>query len=421
MAGPLQGVKVVDFTEIIAGPLAGMLLADMGAEVIKVEPPWGEPWRLTQSFSPTESRGFLAYNRGKRSLTLDLTSSDASQILSRLIPQADVVLVNYRPDVAVKLGVDYATFSALNPRLIYCENTAFGRSGPDAERPGYDIIIQAMSGLMAAEGKLLEGAPQHIWSSPLVDTAAGLCLAWCVCGALYSRERTGRGQMIETTLLGTALMLLGSRVVQVESLDRESRIDTVEALSARREAGIPFREMVEIHQEEHPPTSGTMYYRTYQTRNGAIAVGCLSDPLRRRLLDALNLRDIRFEADYDPQSPEALAFNAELISEAERIFGEKTTGQWLELLGNRGIPAGPVRFVEELFDDPQVAANHLMVDLEHRDAGKIKMAGLLASFSDTPLEATAPPALGQHSDVVLGELGFTMEQIEAWREGGVIR
>ena len=419
--GPLQGVKMVEFTEIIAGPLAGMLLADMGAEVTKVEPPWGDPWRFTQSFSATESRNFLAYNRGKRSLTLDLTSSDASLILSRLIPQADVVLVNYRPDVAVKLGVDYESLSALNPRLIYCENTAFGRSGPDAERPGYDIIIQAMSGLMAAEGKMLEGAPQHIWSSPLVDTAAGLCLAWCVCGALYSRERTGRGQMIETTLLGTALMLLGSRVVQVESLDRESRNDTVEALSAMREAGIPFREMLEIHQEEHPPTSGTMYYRTYQTSNGAIAVGCLSDPLRRRLLDALNLRDIRFEADYDPQSPAALAFNAELIRKAEEIFGEKSNEQWLELLGNRGIPAGPVRFVEELFDDPQVASNHLVVDLEHRDAGKIKMPGLLASFSDTPLEAAAPPALGQHSEAVLGGLGFTALQIEAWREGGLIR
>ena len=421
MAGPLQGVKVVEFTEIIAGPLAGMLLADMGAEVTKVEPPWGDPWRFTQSFSATESRNFLAYNRGKRSLTLDLTSSDASLILSRLIPQADVVLVNYRPDVAVKLGVDYESLSALNPRLIYCENTAFGRSGPDAERPGYDIIIQAMSGLMAAEGKMLEGAPQHIWSSPLVDTAAGLCQAWCVCGALYSRERTGRGQMIETTLLGTALMLLGSRVVQVESLDRESRNDTVEALSAMREAGIPFREMLEIHQEDHPPTSGTMYYRTYQTSNGAIAVGCLSDPLRRRLLDALNLRDIRFEADYDPQSPAALAFNAELIRKAEEIFGEKSNEQWLELLGNRGIPAGPVRFVEELFDDPQVASNHLVVDLEHRDAGKIKMPGLLASFSDTPLEAAAPPALGQHSEAVLGGLGFTALQIEAWREGGLIR
>ena len=421
MVGPLQGVKVVEFTEIIAGPLAGMLLADMGAEVTKVEPPWGDPWRLTQSFSPTESRGFLAYNRGKRSFTLDLTSSDASQILSRLIPQADVVLVNYRPDVAVKLRVDYETLSALNPQLIYCENTAFGRSGPDAERPGYDIIVQAMSGLMAAEGKSLEGAPQHIWSSPLVDTAAGLCLAWCICGALYSRERTGRGQMIETTLMGTALMLLGSRVVQVESLDRENRNDTVETLSAMREAGFSYREMLEIHQEEHPPTSGTMYYRTYQTRNGAIAVGCLSDPLRRRLLDALNLRDIRFEADYDPQSSEALAFNAELIREAEGLFGDKTTGEGLELLGNRGIPAGPVRFVEELFDDPQVAANQLLVDLEHRDAGKIKMAGLLASFSDTPLEAAAPPALGQHSDAVLGELGFTAEQIEAWQKSRVIR
>ena len=140
-----------------------MLLADLGAAVIKVEPPWGDPWRGVQAFAATESRPFIAYNRGKRSLTLDLTTAAARDILARLIPQTDVALVNYRPDVAAKLGVDYAALAALNPRLIYCENTAFGRRGPDAHRPGYDLILQAMSGLMTAEGKLnSSGVPQHI-------------------------------------------------------------------------------------------------------------------------------------------------------------------------------------------------------------------------------------------------------------------
>jgi len=248
MPGPLHGIKVVEFTEIIAGPLAGMLLADMGAEVIKVEPPWGDPWRLIQSFSATESRPFLAYNRGKQSLTLDLTKQRASEILRKLIPEADVVIANYRPDVAVKLGVDYETLNKINPLLIYCENTAFGRQGPDANRPGYDIIIQAMSGLMASEGKLSGESPEHIWSSPMVDTTAGFCLAWSICGALFARERTGKGQMIETTLMGSALMLLGSRISQVESMDFTYRKDTVETLSAMRLAGISIKEIPEIYQ-----------------------------------------------------------------------------------------------------------------------------------------------------------------------------
>jgi crotonobetainyl-CoA:carnitine CoA-transferase CaiB-like acyl-CoA transferase len=421
MPGPLRGVKVVEFTEIIVGPLAGMLLADMGAEVIKVEPPWGDPWRFTQPFLPTESRPFMAYNRGKRSLTMNLAAQEAQGILQRLIPQTDVVLVNYRPDVAAKLGVDYESLAALNSQLIYCENTAFGRRGPDAHRPGYDLIVQAMSGLMTAEGKLENGAPRHIWASPLVDTAAGMCLAWCVCGALYARERTGKGQKIETTLLGTALALLGMRFVQVESLDQEIRAQTLESLAAMRDAGMSYQDVLEVYQAEHPFSSSGIYYRAYQTRNGAIAVGCLSDPLRRRLLEALGLTDIRFDPGYDPQSPEAVAFGLKLAEQAEEIFKQKTTEEWLAILEQRGIPAGPVRFVEELFDDPQVWANGLVAELEHRDAGKVSMVGPLAQFGETPLSVLASPALGQHTGEILQELGYSENEVQRWREAGVIR
>jgi len=422
MAGPLDGIRVVDFTEIIAGPLAGRLLAEMGADVIKVEPPWGEPWRTTQRFAPTESRGFMAYNRGKRSLPLDLTKPESQDILTRLIPRVDVVLVNFRPDVATKLGVDYPALNGLNPRLIYCEITAYGREGPDAHRPGYDMILQALSGLMASETKFENGVPQQIWSSPVIDTTAGFCLAWCVCGALFARERTGLGQKVETSLLGSAIALLGTRFLQVENLDRETRVKALQDIADKRASAAPYQELLEASPGSRRPRHHTnVYYRTYLTKDSPIAIGCLSDPLRRRLLDTLGLTDIGLEPDYNPNDPGAQAQARNLEAQAEKLFQQNTSAYWLELLENRGIPAGRVRFVEELFDDPQIQANGLVNEVEHRDAGKVKMIGAMARFSESPLTAdVASPALGQHTHEILQELGYSDEQIHQWKEAGAL-
>lgn len=422
MGGPLQDVKVVDFTEIIAGPLAGRLLADMGADVIKIEPPWGEPWRTQQRFTPTESRGFMEYNRGKRSLPLDLTRPEAQEIVRRLIPETDVVLVNFRPDVAAKLGVDYDTLKGINPRLVYCEITAYGREGPDSHRPGYDMILQAMSGLMACETKIENGVPQQIWASPLIDTTTGFCLAWCVCGALYARERTGKGQKVETSLLGSSLALLGTRFLQVEYLDKDTRIRALDDIQEKRSQSAPYDEMLAAspssrRQRHH----ANIYYRVYLTSDLPISVGCLSDPLRRRLLDVLGLTDQALEPGWDANKPESIEYSRNLEAEAEKLFRQKPSEEWLTVLEERGIPAGPVRFVEELFEDPQIKANGLVTEVQHKEAGAVKMIGAVAKFGETPMDASTPsPALGQHSSEILAGLGFPSEDIKRWKEAGIL-
>src|SRR6202795_555796 len=180
--GPLAGIRILEFSEIIAAPFAGMLLSDMGADIIKVEPPEGEPWRLFAQFIPTESRTFMSLTRGKRGLTLDLSKPEATEVVQKLVADMDVVTVNYRPDVSTKLGIDYETLSAINPRLIYCDNTAFGRKGPQSHRPGYDIIVQGASGVMAIEGKMLEGVPT-LTTIPIADYSTGIMMAWAICAA----------------------------------------------------------------------------------------------------------------------------------------------------------------------------------------------------------------------------------------------
>ncbi|MCY3639163.1 MAG: CoA transferase, partial [Chloroflexi bacterium] len=191
MAGALEGIRILEFTEIIAGPYGGMLLADMGADVIKIEPPWGDPWRHALPIEPGESKTFMSLNRGKRSLTLDLTKQEGRDVVHRLVVDADVVIINYRPDVSYNLSIDYETLSAINPRLVYCDNTAFGRKGPHSQRPGYDIIAQALTGIMASEDKIDDGVPQQVNSTPVADFSTALAIAWAVCAGLCHCVRGG--------------------------------------------------------------------------------------------------------------------------------------------------------------------------------------------------------------------------------------
>ena len=423
MSGPLTGLTVLEFSQIYAGPFAGMLLADMGADVIKVEPTWGEPWRYVEEFAPGENRAFIALNRGKRSLPLDLTTAEGRRIVHRLAESADVVVINARSDVPAALGIDYETLSSINPGIVYCDNSAFGRTGPGSHRPGYDIVAQAATGIMASEGKLDNGVLRHIESTPLVDFVAAFTMATSVCGALYHRERTGKGQKIETSLLASALALQTHRFINVAAVDEERRGDFFEQLERLRREGAGYRKIDDVYRDKLGPVRvGNIYYRTYQASDGLLAVGCLSDSLRKKLLRVLGLEDIRFEEGYDPATEASRAFGEALVSRAEAILRRRTVAEWVSAFDEAGVPAGPVRFVEELIDDPQVVANGLVVEMEHAVAGALRMVGPLMGMSETPLEIErASPALGQHTDEVLRSLGYSEAEVLDLKGRGVTR
>lgn len=421
MPGPLAGIRILEFTEIIAGPFGGMLLSDMGAHVIKVEPPQGESWRLIAQFIPTESRSFMALNRGKRGITLDLTKPEAQDVVARLMPDTDVVLVNYRPDVSEKLGIDYEKLSGMNPKLIYCDNTAFGRKGPQAHRPGYDLIVQGLTGLMALEGKEFNGVPV-MNALPSADISTGIMMAWSVSAALFHRERTGKGQKIETTLLGSALTIQTSGFQMIESADLEWKQAVLERLKKAREDGEDYEEQKKARLAIRPLRTVAMYYRAYRTKDHYVVVGCLSEPLRRKLAGAMGFEDKRIgNPEYDPTEPDALKYARALVKKVEGMFLKKTTDEWLKLFDEKGVPAGPFNFIEELMNNEQVVANDLQVTVEHSLAGTVHQAGPAFQMSETPLAVQGPsPALGEHNEEVLSSLGYSADDIEALRESGVI-
>jgi formyl-CoA transferase len=414
---------VLEFTQIIAGPFGCQNLADMGAEVIKVEPPEGEPWRQFSQFVPGESKWFQALNRGKRSLVLALGDPDAQAIVHRLVPKVDVVVINYRPDVAARLHIDYDSLRALRPDLIYVDNTAFGRRGPWAMRPGYDIVAQAVSGLMIGEGKYNRetGAPEAISSTALADYATGIVIAWAVSAALYHREKTGEGQMIETNLLQTALALQNNLVFDLPAADAmlHARMDRVHQLQA---TGAPYPEIIAAHSPLADLRATNIYYRPYQTSDGAVVIGALSPSLWGKVRAALET-DYLGMADpaFNPMDAAWLAAARASVAEVEAKVRALPTAHWLARFEEFGVPCGPLNFPEDMVDNEQALANGMIVELEHDLTGPQRQVAPLMKMSATPLAAQgSSPPLGRDTDEFMELAGYSADEIIALRARGVI-
>ncbi|MGE5595755.1 MAG: CaiB/BaiF CoA transferase family protein [Hyphomicrobiales bacterium] len=419
MAGALEGVRVLDCTQIIAGPACAALLSEMGAEVVKVESLQGEPWRLQAELLPKESREFLVQNRGKLGLAADLKHPAAKDMRRRLLEWADVVITNYRPGVAEGLGIDYPSVRAVNPRIIHCEIQAQGKHGPRAGQRGYDVIAQAVTGLTTSNPNIRDGLPVQVAFAP-ADVVTGVACAWAISAALYHRERTGEGQAIEANLFLTALFLQ-SAMREITALDREPRAERLRQLNAARKRGADITELYALRRANYPALAGNIYYRHYRTADGYIAVGCLGPEPRARFRAALGIHDPRFDPDFEHTPENIRAVGTQLVAKCEAMFVARTTDDWLGELSSHDIPCGPLKFVDELWDDPEVVANGYLTTYEHTLFGPLAGPVPIVSMSATPTRVQrAAPALGEHTDELLRRLGYDDARIAELREAGAI-
>jgi crotonobetainyl-CoA:carnitine CoA-transferase CaiB-like acyl-CoA transferase len=419
--GPLQDVRVIEFAQALAIPSCGALLADMGADVVKVEPPGGDNYRLHQRTSvPKEGRPFTICNRGKRSICLDLTNPDCRAVVDRLVEGADVVLASFKPDDVERYGVDYARLASIKPDLVYLENTPYGRKGPHGHDGGYDVVVQGLSGVGAISAAPGDTAPRLVRPA-YADIGTGFLAALGVVAALRHRDNTGEGQRVETSLLHTALALGNNIVYRFADHDGEMWDTFGDRLDGVRSEGGDFGAQQEAyfdHFEVDPP--GNVYFRHYQTSDGFVSVGCLSPRLNANFRRALDLEDPRRTGEHVTGSEsEAQALLAFRDAAAAR-FAERTTEDWITHLSEHGVPCGRFNFPSEVFDDPQVNANGYATELEHPTLGRYKTFTPPIRMERTPIETRrSSPVLDGDTDAILGELGFSAADVGGLREAGV--
>jgi len=378
MNGPLEGVKIVDLTSYIAGSYGAMMLADMGADVVKVEALEGDSFR--------ELPGFYGWNRGKRSLAVNMKDPDGRAIVHRLAKDADVVMENMRPGVVERLGVDYETLRALNPRLIYSTVTAFGSDGPYKDRPGFDPLLQAMGGVMTLQG--LGTAPQYLRIA-VTDYYCAALACQAVLAALFVRERTGRGQRVQTSLLQAVLALQSGNVVTYPGYELTFRV--------------------------------TPTYRLYQGSDGQwffLAVG--NQSFWVKLCTAIGREDLA----QDPRFGSWMARRdhaGALMPLLESAFSSRPPAEWLRILATHDIPAAPTQSLQEFMQDPAVLHHQMIVKYDHPELGPLSLMGQPLRFSETQApDAGPPPTLGQHTTDVLRQAGYTDPEIAELRRRGVI-
>ena len=385
-AGPLAGVRVLDLSGYIAGPYGCTLLADQGAEVIKIEPPGGDNLRAYPSTLAAEGRAFMGVNRGKLGLCLDLKAPRGREVLLRLVDGADVLVHNFRPSVPARLGIDHETLARENPRLIYCALTGYGDSGPLRDKAGYDQVLQAMTGLCAMQGS--HGEPQIVYGS-VVDYYAAALLAGAVSSALYQRERTGRGQYVPVSLLRSALAMQSARLVWADGESRDVYRDM-------RSGGITGL---------HP------------TRQGSLYLSANTPHFWTALCELAGVPQLAADPRYDTVRKRAAAAG-EIVPVIRQALLAHSALEWEALFGDR-VPCAAVRSVEDMFDHPQVQAEGMVQEFSHAKAGRYR--GLSRAHGVAGAEPSQPaPAFGQHSDNVLAMCGYAAEDIALLRACGTV-
>ena len=394
--GPLAGVTVIELCHHMAGPTCGLFLADMGADVVKVEKmPDGDDTR--KSIPPVvngEPATFMMMNRNKRGVAIDLKTEGGRAVLRRMLERADVVTENFRPGVMQRLGFDYETLRAANPGLIYAAISGFGRTGPYAERGGFDLMAQAMSGLMSITGEG-PGRPPVKVGAPICDITAGLLLAMGILAAYTHRLKTGRGQMVDTSLFEAGIT------------------HTYWQSAIAFATGVAPGPMGSAHPLNAP-------YQALRTRDGYIVIGANGPKLWKAMLDAVGAPELADDPRFVDNGAR-MAHLAELERALEAVYVTRTTAEWLAILEKAGVPAGPINDVKQMHADPQANARQMVVPLEHPVAGPVQTIGLPIKFGDTPGAVTAPsPVLGQHTDEVLREHGFDEDEITRLAADGAI-
>jgi crotonobetainyl-CoA:carnitine CoA-transferase CaiB-like acyl-CoA transferase len=393
--GPLEGLKVIDLTHVMAGPTCTLMLADMGAEVIKVEksPDGDDTRRMLPPKIGDEAAAYMMMNRNKRGIVLDLKTEGGRKVLRQLVQSADVLVENFGPGVMERLGFGYEDLNKENPGLIYCSLSGFGRTGPYKDRRGFDLVAQAMSGIMSFTGEP-GGAPAKC-GPPLSDITAGILAAMGILAAYAHRLRTGEGQWVETSLFEAAL------------------VQTYWQSAIALATGVPPKAMGSAHPLNAP-------YQAFQAEDGWIVVGGANQKNWLRTLEAIGAPEL---AD-DPRfrtGADRMAHLDELEAELAERFCTRPASHWLDLLEEKGVPCGPVLDMVQALSDPQTIARKMVLEVPHTTLGSVKTLGLPVKFSRTPGEVSkGAPVYGEHTRAILSRVGFSDDEIDALeREGAV--
>jgi len=390
---PLSRIKVLDLTRFIAGPFCTMLLADMGAEVIKIETPeHGDDARYQGVIVEGESGYFVGMNRNKRSLTLDLKSQEGKKIFFRLAERTDVVVENFRPGVMRSLGLDYETLRKVNPHIVYCGISGFGKGGPYALRPAFDFIAQGISGFMSITG-FPDREPVRT-GIPISDSVAAIYGAYGILAALIARQQTGKGQEVQTSLVDA--------MVSIMSLQADWYFHT--------------GDVAERMGNDHPMASP---YGTFKALDGYVNIAPAGQPMWERLAQALGLKDLISDPRFATNDLR-MENRKELNEIINRITTQKTMGEWIDYLNGQGVPCGPIYNLAQAFEDPQVQHQEMELELE-QPSGKMKVLGFPVKMSETPAKIRRPaPQLGEHSEEILRNLGYSQDEIKELRGKKVI-